>query len=75
MRVVRSARRRRRFCEHIEGKTLEEIEAFSAAAMLDLLKVRLTAMRQRCGLLGFKVLKTLAYSYDGSHDGAAEASA
>jgi nitrogen fixation NifU-like protein len=62
-------------CEHIEGKTLEEIEAFSAAAMLELLKVRLTAMRQRCGLLGFKVLKTLAYSYDGSHDEAAEASA
>ena len=51
-------------CEHIEGMTLSEIEAFDAPAMLDLLQVQLTALRQRCGLLGFKVLKTLVYSQD-----------
>ena len=51
-------------CEHIEGMTLREIEAFDAPAMLDLLQVQLTAVRQRCGLLGFKVLKTLVYSQD-----------
>ena len=51
-------------CEHIEGMTLTEIEAFDAPAMLDLLQVQLTAVRQRCGLLGFKVLKTLVYSQD-----------
>lgn len=50
-------------CEHVEGMTLEEVEQFDAQAMLDLLQVQLTATRQRCGLLGFKVLKTLAYSY------------
>ena len=51
-------------CEHIEGMTLTEIAAFDAPAMLDLLQVQLTAVRQRCGLLGFKVLKTLVYSQD-----------
>ena len=51
-------------CEHIEGKTMEEIEGFGASEMLDLLQVRLTATRQRCGLLGFKALKTLVYSDD-----------
>jgi nitrogen fixation NifU-like protein len=39
--------------------------------MLELLKVRLTAMRQRCGLLGFKVLKTLVYSHDSAPGGSA----
>ena len=43
---------------------MEEIEGFGAAEMLDLLRVRLTATRQRCGLLGFKALKTLVYSDD-----------
>jgi len=51
-------------CEQIEGKTVEELEDFSAEEMLELLKVPLTATRQRCGLLGFKVLKTLLYSRD-----------
>ena len=35
-----------------------------AKDMLDLLKVRLTASRQKCGLLGFKILKTMLYSLD-----------
>ena len=51
-------------CESIEGKTLEELKAFQAKDMLDLLKVQLTASRQKCGLLGFKVLKTILYSLE-----------
>jgi nitrogen fixation NifU-like protein len=51
-------------CESIEGKSVEELRNFEAQQMLDLLKVRLTASRQKCGLLGFKVLKTILYSLD-----------
>jgi nitrogen fixation NifU-like protein len=36
--------------------------------MLDLLKVPLTATRQRCGLLGFKILKTMVYALDGNQE-------
>lgn len=50
--------------KEIEGKTLEELRNFQARAMLDLLKVRLTASRQKCGLLPFKVLKTIIYTLD-----------
>jgi nitrogen fixation NifU-like protein len=49
-------------CEAIEGKRLVEVEGMQAQDMLDMLKVPLTATRQRCGLLGFKVLKTIVYS-------------
>ncbi len=52
-------------CEQIEGKTVEEIENFTAEQMLGLIGVPLTATRQRCGLLSFKILKTLLYSRDG----------
>lgn len=51
-------------CEAIEGKSLHELQNFQAKDMLDLLKVRLTASRQKCGLLGFKVLKTILYSLE-----------
>lgn len=51
-------------CEAIEGKSLDELKDFQAPQMLDLLKVRLTASRQKCGLLGFKVLKTMLYSME-----------
>ncbi len=51
-------------CQHVEGKTLDELQAFQAPDMLRLLKVPLTATRQRCGLLGFKVLKTMMYARD-----------
>jgi nitrogen fixation NifU-like protein len=45
---------------HIEGRTIDELAAFNEAEMLDLLRVRLTASRQNCGLLAFRVLqKTL----------------
>ena len=51
-------------CETIEGKSLDELRQFQAKDMLDLLKVRLTASRQKCGLLCFKVLKTMLYSLE-----------
>ncbi|MBM3969917.1 MAG: iron-sulfur cluster assembly scaffold protein [Planctomycetes bacterium] len=51
-------------CQYVEGKTLDELRGFQAPEMLRLLKVPLTATRQRCGLLGFKVLKTLMYELD-----------
>lgn len=51
-------------CQHVEGKTLNELQSFQAPDMLRLLKVPLTATRQRCGLLGFKVLKTMMYARD-----------
>ncbi len=53
-------------CQHIEGKTVAEVESLDAQEMLDLLKVPLTATRQRCGLLCFKVLKTMLYSLNDS---------
>ena len=49
-------------CEQIEGKTVDEVRAMQAQDMLDLLQVKLTASRQKCGLLSFKVLKTMVYS-------------
>ena len=53
-------------CEHIEGKPIEELTALKASDVLELLKVPLTASRQKCGLLGFKVLKSMLYSLDKS---------
>jgi len=50
-------------CEHVEGKTVDEICEIDAQYVLDLLQVQLTATRQRCGLLCFKALKTLVYSH------------
>ncbi len=55
-------------CENIEGKSLADLERLEAHDMLKLLKVPLTATRQRCGLLGFKVLKTMLYSLDAASD-------
>src|SRR4029077_19689799 len=48
----------------IEGKTLEELKKFQAPQMLDLLRVRLSAARLKCGLLSFKILKTMIYTLD-----------
>jgi nitrogen fixation NifU-like protein len=50
--------------QRIEGKSLEELKTFQARDMLELLQVRLTASRQKCGLLPFKVLKTMIYARD-----------
>jgi nitrogen fixation protein NifU and related proteins len=51
-------------CEAVEGKTLTELRNLQAKEMLSLLKVPLTASRQKCGLLAFKVLKTLLYQQE-----------
>ena len=49
-------------CEHIEGRTLGDLASLTAADMLDLINVPLLPRRQRCGLLAFRVLKTIVYS-------------
>ena len=51
-------------CEAVEGKTIAELRDLQAKDMLAMLKVPLTASRQKCGLLAFKVLKTLLYQRD-----------
>lgn len=63
-------------CQYAEDKTLEELKSFQAREMLDLIGVRLTASRQKCGLLSFKILKTMLYSLDapGANPSAATAS-
>ena len=60
--------------QEIEGKSLDELRGFQAADMLKLLQVRLTASRQKCGLLPFKVLKTMVYSLDERQESGAAAS-
>ena len=52
-------------CEQIEGRPISELKEMQAREMLDLLQVPLTASRQKCGLLAFKVLKTLVYTHEG----------
>jgi nitrogen fixation NifU-like protein len=56
--------------QEIEGKTIAELRKFQAQSMLDLLKVRLTASRQKCGLLSFKILKTMIYTLDARKEAA-----
>jgi nitrogen fixation NifU-like protein len=51
-------------CQHVEGKPVDEIKQMPAKEMLDIIGVQLTPSRQKCGLLGFKVLKTMLYSLD-----------
>ena len=48
--------------EKIEGKTLEEVNDFTAAEMLDLFGPRLTPNRQKCCLLSWRVLQTAMHS-------------
>lgn len=43
--------------EHVQGKSLAQIEAFSAADMLALFAARLTPLRQRCCLLAWQALR------------------
>ena len=49
-------------CRAVEGKTIRELRELTAQQMLDLLEVPLTPRRMQCGLLAFKVLKTMVYS-------------
>ncbi len=51
-------------CEYVEGKTVAELTAMQAKDMLHLLQVPLTPSRQKCGILGFKALKTMLYSLE-----------
>lgn len=48
--------------ERFDGKTIEEVKQFTAPEMLDMFGVRLTANRQKCCLLPWKVLKQAVYS-------------
>lgn len=54
-------------CEHIEDRTLPELASFQAKDMLALIDIPLTPRRQQCGLLAFRVLKTIVYSRFPSH--------
>ena len=56
-------------CQAIEGKPWEQVAQMPAQQMLDLLRIRLTATRQQCGLLAFKALKTMVYSFDATRCG------
>lgn len=48
--------------EAIEGKTLDEVQQFSADDMLKLFGARLTPNRQKCCLLSWRVLQSAVYS-------------
>lgn len=43
--------------QHVEGKSLDEVREFSASDMLELFRARLTPNRQKCCLLGWRVLQ------------------
>ena len=48
--------------EHIDGRTVEDVKGFNAHDMLTLFGPRLTPNRQKCCLLGWRVLQTAIYS-------------
>ena len=48
--------------EAVEGKTLEELKEFSADRMLELFGPKLTPNRQKCCLLGWRVLQGAFHS-------------
>jgi nitrogen fixation NifU-like protein len=54
--------------EAIEGKTLEEVQAFSAAEMLELFGPKLTPNRQKCCLLSWRILQSAMHSPIGGTD-------
>ena len=59
--------------EQLEGKTVEELHAFSAEQMLELFGARLTPNRQKCCLLCWKVAQSALFSpidYPGGTNGA-----
>ena len=49
-------------CQAVEGKTIGELRELTAQQVLDWLEIPLTPRRMQCGLLAFKVLKTMVYS-------------
>lgn len=48
--------------QQIEGKSLAEVRGFSADDMLKLFGARLTPNRQKCCLLGWRVLQSAVFS-------------
>lgn len=49
-------------CEEVEGKTIDELNDFSAAEMLKLFGPQLTPNRQKCCLLSWRVLQSAVHS-------------
>ena len=60
--------------EKFDGKRVEDVKRFTAQDMLDLFGARLTPNRQKCCLLGWRVLQVAIYSPVRDND-AAKASA
>lgn len=48
--------------ERMEGKTIEEVKAFTAEEMLELFGPKLTPNRQKCCLLSWKILQSALHS-------------
>ncbi|MCC9645097.1 SUF system NifU family Fe-S cluster assembly protein [Rhodopirellula sp. JC740] len=48
--------------EEMEGKTIDEVKAFTAEQMLELFGPKLTPNRQKCCLLSWKILQTALHS-------------
>jgi nitrogen fixation NifU-like protein len=48
--------------EKFDGRSVEEVKQFTANDMLELFGVRLTANRQKCCLLPWRVLQAAIYS-------------
>lgn len=61
--------------EKIEGKTIEEVQKFSADDMLQLFQAKLTPNRQKCCLLSWKVVQSAVFSpIDGEDESGASCS-
>jgi nitrogen fixation NifU-like protein len=60
--------------ERIEGKSLAEVKSFSAGDMLELFQAKLTPNRQKCCLLGWRVLQSAIVAPISDGDGSASGS-
>ena len=56
------------FMEQIEGKTVEEVQQFTAQDMLELFGPRLTPNRQKCALLSWRDVQSAVYSGNDQED-------
>ena len=48
-------------CEHVEGRTLDEIKALGREDMLEMLGIELGPVRLKCAMLALKTLKAGIY--------------